>query len=82
MPSTNDTGNNLSPKERELFKALKTPPDWFRSYTTMQLYTQSSFRAFAQDLKGPAVESLRRCMNHLDSGKYRFTPEFEALIQL
>lgn len=39
---------------------------------------------FLENKQGPAVESLRRCVNSLKNVRklYRMTPEYDALIQL
>jgi hypothetical protein len=39
--------------------------------------------AFIKNMKGPAVDSLRRCLKALDAGKiYRKTVEYDNLIEL
>lgn len=38
---------------------------------------------FLKNKQGPAVESLRRCVNAIKHSKmYRMTPEYDALIKL
>lgn len=47
----------------------------------MPLYRMMMEKAFIEDRKGDAAESLRRCMQVLSSGKvFRNTPEWDDLI--
>jgi len=48
----------------------------------LQVYRIASVLAFIENENSKYADSLRRCMRHLESGKLRFTPEFDALIDL
>ena len=46
------------------------------------IYSMMAIKAFTSNEQSPYVDSLRRCLLHLEAGKYRMTPEFENLIQV
>lgn len=51
--------------------------------TAIVLYRMMVEKAFAENLHGPAVESLRRCFNAFEQHTlYRMTPEWDAMIDL
>ncbi len=80
------TKSDLSDKEWELVRALS--PHWFSllqegvNVMFPNILNIIALDCFVDNRTGPAVESLRRCVRHLQSGKYRKTPEYEELIQL
>lgn len=59
----------------ELLERLQDEP--------VTMYRIVSEEAFIKDLRGPLVDSLRRCLSALRTcSMYRMTDEFDALIQL
>lgn len=77
---------DLSEKESEMFEQLgfKELIDLEVSdLHEMDIYRMAVYKVFIEDMKGPAVESLRRTFTAFSRMKpYRMTPEFDALIQL
>lgn len=80
--------NSYSDKEFAMIKAVS--PYWakliseskvdFCPPTVLEIVAKE---AFLEDMKGPAVDSLRRCLKAYTKGKvYRITSEFDELIQL
>lgn len=80
--------NSYSDKEFAMIQAIS--PHWakliseskvdFCPPTVLEIVARE---AFIEDMKGPAVESLRRCLKaFLKRNVYRMTPEFDELIQL
>lgn len=78
-----------SDKELEMIKQLSS--HWYNlilrgdddSITPPTVFRILAEDCFVRDLKGPAVESLRRCMKAIWESKiHRMTPEWDALIQL
>lgn len=43
-------------------------------------YKLAVHKAFVKDMKGPAVDALRRAVIHMDGGGFRKNPEFDKLI--
>jgi hypothetical protein len=80
--------NNYSDKEFAMIQAIS--PHWARLITESKVdfcpptvLEIVAKEAFIEDMKGPAVDSLRRCLKAFNKGKvYRMTPEFDDLIQL
>jgi hypothetical protein len=71
-----------SDKEVLLFKEFQL--DHLLSHVApVTLYHMAMEKAFITDLRGSAVDSLRRCLIAIkDCGAYRMTPEFDALIDI
>jgi len=70
-----------SQKEQELFIALG-----YEDLLTQEpavLYRMVALNLFKQDETGVLVDSIRRCLNAIDTGTpYRLTEEFDELIVL
>jgi hypothetical protein len=70
-----------SEAEIALFRALGQEAD-FSDMNPLMLYNTHAILAFVNNKQGYAVDSLRRCLQHLSAGKPRLTPEFDHLIRL
>lgn len=72
-----------SKKELELFRAFNVSPNIIKELHHWEIHNLLMHRCFLNNLKGPHVDSLRRCMKALDgNGPYRMTKEYDELIQL
>jgi hypothetical protein len=70
-----------SEKEIELFKALGC--DSYNSYhVPYDLFRVLAAQCFLDNRNDNASDSLRRCIQWINCGNYRKTPEFDNLIQL
>lgn len=79
--------SEYSKKEMKMIRSISPNiADLAESNETLSPVTileMTARQAFIDDVKGPAVESLRRCMKSIrDCNPYRNTPEYEQLIQL
>ena len=67
--------NNLSEKEKWMFEAigLEEQMKFFENgnWTFGNLLSSAVERCFIEGLEGDVVKSLRRCVIHFNSGKYR-----------
>lgn len=75
----------FSAKERNMFKALGFGDYMIDTHESdpMALYYLATHDAFVENKAGRAVDSLRRCARALDVySALRFTPQFEALIDV
>jgi len=74
---------DYSKRERELLKFFGVAKMIeARSMPVMAVYRSAMEQAFLDDMQGPEVESLRRCMRALQKGEpYRNTPEWDELIK-
>lgn len=89
MPFSNVTdifnGNRMySEKEVKLFTFFNMEQflrGWSGVYPP-QLYSMAALKAFEKNLKGPEVESLRRCIKALtEASVYRETKEWDDMIE-
>jgi len=72
-----------SEKEIDLFTTLDMLDHMeSKSMVPPLLYTEAAVKCFIEDRNDISATSLRRCLNHLNQGKHRMTPEFDALIEL
>jgi hypothetical protein len=68
-----------------MIRAIST--DWFNLIQETPIYPSEVYgilaqKCFCEELKGPAVEALRRGLSALNNWKpFRKTPEFEKLIE-
>jgi len=70
-----------SQKEQELFTALGYKDLLIQE--PVVLYRMVALNLFKQDENGVLVDSIRRCLNAIDTGTpYRLTEEFDELIVL
>lgn len=75
--------DKCSEKERAMFTALGLEGQLWLPLPVSSFYEMAVRRVFLGNMQGPAVESLRRCVKALDTGKiYRGTFEWDSLIQL
>ena len=75
--------NNYSPKEIKLLDALDIPPVIRQGISPLRVYETAAVKAFRENRQGPAVDSLRRCLNYLeDAGNFRGNDVFDSLIRL
>lgn len=73
----------FSGAEKQMFTALGFDPDVeLVLISPMQLYNAAAIKCFLENRTGAAVESLRRCLNFLETGGMRRTPDFDELIKL
>jgi hypothetical protein len=72
----------FSEKEKLLFSSLACQ-DLLKQEPYLAYRTAAEF-CFLSDMRGPSVDSLRRCMNTMISSKapHRLTEEFDNLIEL
>jgi len=72
-----------SEKERKLFKFFKLEHLMaVASVPVMHTYRAAMEQAFLDEMTGPEVESIRRCMQAFNRGHpYRNTDEWENLIE-
>ncbi len=73
--------SNYSEKERQLLEHYDL--DYLaEDFGANAVYNMMATKAFIWNEKNKYSDSLRSCLVALDSGIFRKTPEFEALIQL
>lgn len=80
--------DKYSEKEMAMIQAIS--PHWAKLITETKVdfcpptvLEILAMEAFLEDMKGPSVDSLRRCLKACHKRKvYRMTPEFDELIQL
>jgi len=75
--------SNKEYSQRELELIGHFRPDlvlYADTFTPYVLYRMCVEHVFCEDLKGPAVDALRRAYIGLGNKVYRMTPEFEALL--
>jgi hypothetical protein len=76
-----DRTKDYSEKEKQLIKAFGY--ENLLTVVAPTLYRMMVEKAFINDMKGPHVESLRRCAKALQECKiYRLTKEWDDMIQL
>jgi len=74
-------GTDYSEKEIKLIETFGYGD--LLSVNAPSLYRMMAEKAFIADMKGPHVESLRRCMKAIQECKiYRLTKEWDDLIQM
>jgi predicted RNase H-like nuclease len=72
---------SISEKELKLFKHFEVMDMLGCSISIPSIYRVIAEEAFVKNLKGPEVESIRRCLKALYKGDIRrMTPEWDALI--
>jgi hypothetical protein len=75
--------DELSDAEKSMFYTLNTEElmDALDANNVMSFYDIVALRCFRDDIRGPAVDALRRAVFALQkSNLYRCTPEFDKLI--
>ena len=74
----------FSSKEKKMLKTLGVTDVVLQYCNSQNCYEMASENVLVDELTGPAVDSLRRCMKAFrdDNTPFRGTPEFERLIQL
>lgn len=77
----------LTDKEMEMVSAIDVK---YKTLAETKYFKQDpvgllslvGMECFTNNLSGKAVDSLRRCIKHIKDGKYRYTDEYENLIDL
>jgi hypothetical protein len=79
----NMLNNKYSLKEIELLDALDIHPVIRQGISPLRVYETAALKVFRENRQGPAVDSLRRCLNYLEyAGNFRCNDAFDSLIRL